>query len=109
MVLTAEEENSKLHQKLAEFQKEKQEEISKSTQQQRGLVRRINYLIQEKEKAEQEAKERNAYVAKLELKLGKKLFHVLFLELDYSETSSAGALYQRPEITSSVSYETSRA
>lgn len=70
-VVVLEDENSKLHQKLAELQRERQEESAKSAQQQRGLVRRINYLIQEKEKAEQEGKERNAYVAKLELKLGK--------------------------------------
>lgn len=69
-VVVLEDENSKLHQKLAELQRERQEESAKSAQQQRGLVRRINYLIQEKEKAEQEGKERNAYVAKLELKLG---------------------------------------
>lgn len=67
--ISVEEDNIRLREKLTASQKEKQDEIVRMIQQQRGMARRINYLVEEKEKLESDAKERDVYISKLELKL----------------------------------------
>lgn len=87
-IVDLEEEKRRLHVKLADFQKEKQDEIDQLTQQQRGLVRRINYLLQEKEKVEHENKGRNEYTTKLEVRLGNTDCFVPFLLIIFFSSSA---------------------
>ena len=74
----------KLHQQLTKLEndnmfyqnqyqnlvKESRENLDKMKKQLQGSVRRINYLVEEKERFTVEAKEKNAYISKLEVKIG---------------------------------------
>ena len=50
-----------------------------------GTIRRINYLLDERDKLEKEAKEKNQYISKLETKIGKNCNKHQMLELLWEE------------------------
>jgi hypothetical protein len=52
--------------------KEKTTEISGLREQLRGSIRRINYLVEERDRLVKEDKEKSVYISKLEMKIGTK-------------------------------------
>lgn len=69
IITKLEEDVDRFKSSFQKFTKEKSDENTKLKEQLKGAIRRINYLVEEKERIMSEAKEKNSYISKLEMKI----------------------------------------